>query len=217
MKFVYLLFKGKLQRIIFKVFRITFFFWVCALCETCHLGKKLALFSKFLISSFIHNDVSSGWEGAFYLFRLKSSFKNCKVNPLWWWWVSPSVVSDSCDPMDCSPPGSSVHGILQARVLEWGAVSSSRRSSRSRGRTCVSCIAGRFFPLGSPLCPHAYSVSRLLVWNIWVYDELHLWLLTHLLQKHIWCIMSQSAFSAHWMQNRSLWTGLLKHYHHQNP
>ena len=119
MKFVCLLFKGKLQRIIFKVFRITFFFWVCALCEACHLGKKLTLFSKFLISSFIHNNGSSGWEGAFYLFRLKSSFKNCKVNPLWWWWFSHSVVSDSCNPMDCSPPGSSVHGILQARVLEW--------------------------------------------------------------------------------------------------
>ena len=33
-----------------------------------------------------------------------------------------AVVSDSCDPMDCSPPGSSVHGILQARVVEWGAI-----------------------------------------------------------------------------------------------
>ena len=38
-------------------------------------------------------------------------------------WFSCSVVSDSCDPMDCSLPGSSNHGILQARVLEWVAVS----------------------------------------------------------------------------------------------
>ena len=37
-----------------------------------------------------------------------------------------------CDPMDCSPPGSSVHGIFQARKLEWVAISFSRRSSRSR-------------------------------------------------------------------------------------
>ena len=37
-----------------------------------------------------------------------------------------------CDPMDCSPPGSSVRGILQARILEWVAVSSSRGSSRPR-------------------------------------------------------------------------------------
>ena len=35
----------------------------------------------------------------------------------WWWWFSRSVVSNSRDPMDCSPPGSSVHGILQARML----------------------------------------------------------------------------------------------------
>ena len=37
-----------------------------------------------------------------------------------------------CDPMDCSPPGSSVHGVLQARILEWVAKPSSRRSSRRR-------------------------------------------------------------------------------------
>ena len=37
----------------------------------------------------------------------------------WWWWSSRSVVSDSCDPVDCSLSGSSVHGILQARMLEW--------------------------------------------------------------------------------------------------
>ena len=40
-----------------------------------------------------------------------------------------AVVSDSRDPMDCSPPGSSVHGILQARILEWVAISFSRGSS----------------------------------------------------------------------------------------
>ena len=45
-----------------------------------------------------------------------------------------------CDAMDCGPPGSSVHGSLQARILEWVAISSSRGSSWPRGRTCVSCI-----------------------------------------------------------------------------
>ena len=48
-------------------------------------------------------------------------------------------------PLDCSPPGSSVHGILQVRILEWVAISFSRGSSRSRNQTQVSCIAGRFF------------------------------------------------------------------------
>ena len=52
-----------------------------------------------------------------------------------------------CDPMDCSPPGSFVHGSLQARIPEWVAMSSSRGSSRPRDQTCTSrfsCIAGRF-------------------------------------------------------------------------
>ena len=52
-----------------------------------------------------------------------------------------------CDPMDCSPPGSAVHGILQARILEWVAISSSRGSSPPRDQTQVSYIAGRFFTI----------------------------------------------------------------------
>ena len=52
-----------------------------------------------------------------------------------------------CDPVDCSLPGSSLNGILQARVLEWVAISFSRGSSRSRDRTRVSGIPGRRFNL----------------------------------------------------------------------
>ena len=52
-----------------------------------------------------------------------------------------------CDPMGCSLPGSSVHGIFQARVLEWVAISFSRGSSRPRDRTRVSHIAGRCFTI----------------------------------------------------------------------
>ena len=58
--------------------------------------------------------------------------------------VSQSVVSDSLGPMDCSPPGSSVHSILWARLLEWVAIPFSKGSFRPRDRTQVSCIAGRF-------------------------------------------------------------------------
>ena len=47
--------------------------------------------------------------------------------------------------MDCSPPGSSVHRILQARILEWVAISFSRGPSRPRNWTQVSCMVGRFF------------------------------------------------------------------------
>ena len=65
--------------------------------------------------------------------------------------------STLCDPKNCSPPRSSVYGILQARILEWVAISFSRLSSQSRDQTrvsCVSCIARGFFttePLGKPL------------------------------------------------------------------
>ena len=48
-------------------------------------------------------------------------------------------------PMNRSPPGSSVHGILQARTLEWAAVPFSRRPSQPRNWTRICCIAGRFF------------------------------------------------------------------------
>ena len=50
-----------------------------------------------------------------------------------------------CDPMDYNPQGSSVHGISQARILEWVAISSSRGSSWPRDQARVSCIAGKFF------------------------------------------------------------------------
>ena len=64
-------------------------------------------------------------------------------------WVSEWVkVTQSCptlcNPMDCRLPGSSVHGIFQARVLEWVAFPFSRRSSQPRDRTWVSCIVGSF-------------------------------------------------------------------------
>ena len=50
-----------------------------------------------------------------------------------------------CNPMECSPPGSSVHGILQARILEWVTMPSSRGSSQPRDQARVSHVAGGFF------------------------------------------------------------------------
>ena len=67
-----------------------------------------------------------------------------------------SLVPD-CNPLDCSPPGCSVHGIFQTRILECVAVSFFRRSSQPRDQTCISCVfctAGGFFtsvPPGKPL------------------------------------------------------------------
>ena len=60
-----------------------------------------------------------------------------------------------CNPEDYSPPGSSVHGISRARILEWVAISFSRGSSWPRDRTPISCLAGGFFTI--PHCqrsPH---------------------------------------------------------------
>ena len=63
--------------------------------------------------------------------------------------LSLSLVAKSCPTLastwDCSPPSSSVHGILQARILEWVAISFSRGSSQPRDRTRVSYTAGRCF------------------------------------------------------------------------
>ena len=56
-------------------------------------------------------------------------------------WCSAQSGLTLCDPMDCSPPGSSVLGVSQARILERVAISSSRGSSRSRDQTCNSCIS----------------------------------------------------------------------------
>ena len=86
------------------------------------------------------------------------------------------LVPQSClplwNPMDCSPWGSSVHGILQARMLERVAIPFSRGSSGPRDWTYISCIAGRFFtvwatmvfPGGSPGegngNPHQYSCLK---------------------------------------------------------
>ena len=70
----------------------------------------------------------------------QSTLKECE---------SKSEVAQSCltlcDPLDCSLPGSSLHGIFQARVLEWVGISFFRGSSQPKDQTQVSCIAGGFF------------------------------------------------------------------------
>ena len=75
----------------------------------------------------------------------------------WRWWQRKTGCSSVvlvarlcltlCDPVDYNPPGSSIHGILQARLLEWVAMPFSRGSSQPRDWTLVSCIAGRFFTI----------------------------------------------------------------------
>ena len=71
----------------------------------------------------------------------------------------------SCDSMDCKLPGSSVHRILQARILEWVAFPFSRRSSQPRDRTQVSHITGGFFTMS-----HQGS-TRILSWEAYPFSR----------------------------------------------
>ena len=65
-----------------------------------------------------------------------------------------------CDPMDCSLVGSSIHGIFQARVLEWGAVAFSRGSFQRRNGTWVSHTAGRRFTVWATReAPSVHSIT----------------------------------------------------------
>ena len=66
-------------------------------------------------------------------------------------------------PMDCSPPGSSIHGILQARILEWLVIPLSRGSSQSRDWTRVSCIVGKFFTIWATREVFGYIIRGYLI------------------------------------------------------
>ena len=82
-----------------------------------------------------------------FLYKKRILEISCRYNMLW----GESEVAQSCptlcDPMECSLSGSSVHGIFQARVLEWGAISFSGGSSQPRNWTRVPRIAGRRFTI----------------------------------------------------------------------
>ena len=77
---------------------------------------------------------------------------------------SPQLCRTLCDPMDCSPLDSLIHGILQVRILERVAIPSSRVSSRPRCQTPDSCITGGFFTAEPP-----YLAQYLLL----LYAQLH--------------------------------------------
>ena len=82
--------------------------------------------------------------------------------------VCASSVVQSCltlgDPLDCSPPGSSVHGIFQTRIPEWVAISSSKGSFQSV--SCVSCIASRFYTAEPSRKSDIRILKTNMVWSI---------------------------------------------------
>ena len=75
---------------------------------------------------------------------------------LWRWVLVVQLCLTLCDRMNCSPPGTSVIGISQARILEWIAIPYSRRSSQSRAWPQVSWVAGRFFTIWATREAHSY-------------------------------------------------------------
>ena len=76
------------------------------------------------------------------------------------WHVHAQVCLALCDPVDCSAPGFSVHGIFQARIPEWVAISLSRGSSRPKDQICVSCVSC----IGRRILYHCASWQQ----NLWL-------------------------------------------------
>ena len=87
-----------------------------------------------------------------------------------------------CNPTDCSPPGSSVHGILQARILEWVTIPFSRGSSWPRDQTWVSCITGRCFTVWATR--EAYIHTLFIVFSTIVYHRISN-IVPHVIQSHL--------------------------------
>ena len=120
------------------------FFLITPMCLAQCISFQTALFpvseKHFPVLILFHHTVSI----FFYLTRPHK----CQINVFLCACYVASVGLTLCDPVDCNPQGSSVHRILQARILEWVAIPCSRRSSPPRDWNfvaCVSCFAGRYF------------------------------------------------------------------------
>ena len=118
---------------------------------------------------------------------------------MWWNLVSAEncvlfcVCAQSCltlwDPMDCSPSGSSAHGILHARILEWAATPSSRGLSQLRDRTHVSYIVSRFFTVWATREAHIHILENHLVEHLKqnnIANQLYFKIYTHLHTETKW-------------------------------
>ena len=107
--------------------------------------------------------LSKVYPAYFWLLLITCWQKMClRWNSYSFMWVHAQSCPTLCEPKDCSLPGSSVHGILQARILEWVAISFSRGSSHLRNWTQVSCIfyiAGECSTAEPPGKPQTHIVS----------------------------------------------------------
>ena len=117
------------------------------------------------------------------------------------------LVSQLCttlwDPMDCSPPGSSIHGFSQPRILEWVAVSFSRESSQLKDWTSVSYIASQCFTIEPPGKPLLAGFT-LLYQNVWLKGEKH--------SQPLWALLSPRSNTRLCLWTRTGWAVLLAHF-----
>ena len=139
-------------KLLLKVF-LLIFLSIYTQCTLIIFILQLITFYKSLNSGFIYNKSHTDKSCFTKMHLFKSTLKYILIDKCHQliYTESESEVAKSCpilcDPMDYSLPGSSVHGILQASILEWVAVSFSRRSSQPRDQTRVSRIAGRHFTI----------------------------------------------------------------------
>ena len=84
-------------------------------------------------------------------------------------------MSDSLLPMDYSPQDSSVYGILQARILEWLAISSSRGSSQPRGQICIFCFLMHWMWILYPLSHQGSLLKLLFIYHLGIELKCRLW------------------------------------------
>ena len=111
----------------------------------CHYGNIQYLLFQWCKSMYINEYNDCIWTYIFFSFY---SVHACVLNCFTHVWL--------CDPMDCSPPSSSARGILQARILEWVAISFSKGSSQSKDPDCLSHLLhwqADCLPLASPGIP----------------------------------------------------------------
>ena len=115
----------------------------------------------------------------------------------------------SCSSAECSLPSSSVHGIFQARILSWVAVSSSRGPSQLRAQTWVSCTAGRFFTVPWAVGEAPATLCKLIEYCINLGKSLYILLSRHTIRNshccasHV-CLVSSNYFMSLTFEKNSL-------------
>ena len=113
-------------------------------CGSILGGHALSLLIFWYINSYLFWSLSHHFSVSFSRFvQTEEAWSEISVVPSMYVCVYGCVLSriQLCDPMVCSPPGSSVRGIFQARILEWVAISYSKGYSQPRDWICISCIS----------------------------------------------------------------------------